>query len=137
MHKYIGTKTVFARPMTRGDYNDYRMWTVPADENPNDPGYLVEYADGGESNHPNHYGYISWSPKDVFERSYKIADTPGQRLQLELDELNEKLTKLQGFILSDKFLYLPSSTRDALIEQRNIMREYRLVLEKRLAKEYY
>ena len=68
---YEGTKRVHARPMTRGEYNAYRGWEVPADENPADDGYLVEYLDGGKSNHPNHAGYISWSPKDVFERSYK------------------------------------------------------------------
>lgn len=68
---YEGTKRVHARPMNRGEYNAYRSWTVPADENPDDPGYLVEYTDGGTANHPNHKGYISWSPKDVFERSYK------------------------------------------------------------------
>ena len=67
---YEGTKRVYARPMSRGDYNAYRSWTVPADENPDDPGYLVEYLDGGKSNHAAHAGYISWSPKDVFERAY-------------------------------------------------------------------
>ncbi len=67
---YEGTKRVYARPMTRGEYNAYRGWEVPADENPADDGYLVEYLDGGKSNHPDHAGYISWSPKDVFERAY-------------------------------------------------------------------
>lgn len=70
MRTYIGTKVVHATPMNRKDYNTYRGWQVPADENPQDEGYLVEYADGGKSNHPRHVGYISWSPKDVFERAY-------------------------------------------------------------------
>lgn len=68
---YYGTKRITATPMTRGEYNAYRGWTVPADEDPNDEGYLVEYTDGGRSNHPGHIGYISWSPKDVFEQSYR------------------------------------------------------------------
>ena len=67
---YEGTKRVHAHPMNRGEYNAYRGWEVPADENPADDGYLVEYLDGGKSNHPGHAGYISWSPKDVFERAY-------------------------------------------------------------------
>lgn len=70
MKTYIGTKVVHARLMNRKDYNAYRGWEVPADENPQDMGYLVEYVDGGKSNHPNHVGYISWSPWDVFERAY-------------------------------------------------------------------
>ena len=68
---YEGTKRVHAKPMNRGDYNSYRGWEVPADENPADEGYLVEYVDGGRGNDSRHAGYISWSPKDVFERSLR------------------------------------------------------------------
>lgn len=70
MKKYIGTKVLMAKPMTRQEYNDYRGWELPEDENGADDGYLVEYTDGGQANHPGHEGYISWSPKDVFERAY-------------------------------------------------------------------
>lgn len=68
---YEGTKRMHACPMTRGEYNAYRGWENPAGENPDDAGYLVEYVDGGKPNDPRHAGYISWSPADVFERSYK------------------------------------------------------------------
>jgi hypothetical protein len=71
MKKYEGTKRLFAQPMTRGEYNAYRGWTIPADENPADAGYLVEYEDGGKANDERHVGYISWSPADVFERTYQ------------------------------------------------------------------
>lgn len=70
MKRYIGTKTLCARPMTRGEYNAYRAWTTPEGEDPTVAGYLVEYVDGGKPNDPRHAGYISWSPADVFERSY-------------------------------------------------------------------
>ena len=60
MKKYIGTKLVKAKPMTRGEYNTYRGWQIPENENPKDKGYLVEYSDY----------YITWSPKEVFERAY-------------------------------------------------------------------
>lgn len=71
MKHYVGTKLVKARPMTRGEYNALRGWEVPGDEDPADAGYLVEYVDGGRANHPEFKGYISWSPADVFERTYK------------------------------------------------------------------
>lgn len=71
METYLGVKLIQARPMSRGDYNTYRGWVVPADENPDDEGFLVEYMDGGKSNHPGHTGYISWSPADVFRRAYR------------------------------------------------------------------
>jgi hypothetical protein len=70
---YIGHKAILATPMSRQDYNDYRGWELPADEDGADEGYLVEYIDGGESNHPDHKGYISWSPRAVFERSYRAS----------------------------------------------------------------
>lgn len=71
MQKYIGTKTINAQPMSRQEYNDLRGWTIPADENPADEGYLVEYIDGGQANHPDYAGYIIWFPKEVFERAYR------------------------------------------------------------------
>ena len=71
MKSFIGTKMILARPMGRGEYNTYRGWECPADENPEDEGFLVEYVDGGRANHPDHAGYISWSPNDVFERAYR------------------------------------------------------------------
>ena len=70
---YIGFKAILATAMTRQEYNDYRGWVLPADEAhlANDEGYLVEYLDGGVANHPKHKGYISWSPKAVFDQAYK------------------------------------------------------------------
>lgn len=67
---YVGTKVVHAFPMTRLEYNKLRGWELPADENGDDEGFIVEYADGGKANTPGFKGYISWSPKDVFERAY-------------------------------------------------------------------
>lgn len=70
MKLYIGTKAIMATPMKRLDYNNYRGWTLPADENGSDEGFLVEYRNS-ESNHPDHDGYISWSPSKIFHQSYK------------------------------------------------------------------
>ena len=75
MKPYIGTKLINAIDMTRAAYNILRGWELPADENGDDAGYLVEYVDGGQANHPNFKGYISWSPKDVFERAYKPLES--------------------------------------------------------------
>ena len=71
MNRYLGTKLINAKPMNRAEYNALRRWAVPADENPDDAGYLVEYIDGGKANHPDFAGYISWSPADVFDRAYR------------------------------------------------------------------
>lgn len=70
--KFIGTKVVLAKPMTLGEYNKYRGWPMPDDEDPSKNGYLVEYTDGGQSNHPGHVGYISWTPADTFDKAYRL-----------------------------------------------------------------
>jgi hypothetical protein len=74
MKRYIGTKLINAKPMTRQAYNDFRGWTLPADENGADEGYLVEYVDGGKGNTDHYAGYVSWSPADVFDRAYRPCD---------------------------------------------------------------
>lgn len=103
MKLYIGTKRLKATPMTLGEYNLKRGWTIPADENPNKEGYFVQYSDD----------YVSWSPKDVFEESYVVEkghlfeyefpEPHQQRVSSEAKELADKITKLTDFINSNPF----------------------------------
>jgi len=58
---------------TKGDYQ------------PENEGYLVEYQDGGKPNHPDFAGYISWSPKDVFEKAYR--PTAGMNFGMALEAI--------------------------------------------------
>ncbi len=60
MPAYIGTKVVCAVPMDEVTFLK-RYKNEPDNNNETRAGYLVEYEDG----------YKSWSPKDVFERSYR------------------------------------------------------------------
>lgn len=71
MQQFIGTKVINAKPMNRLEYNQFRGWDLPADEDGSDNGFLVEYVDGGKGNTPEYTGYVSWSPDDVFYRAYK------------------------------------------------------------------
>ena len=63
MQKYLGVKFVEAKPMSLGDYNNHRGWTIPANEDPYAHGYLVRYPDG----------YESWCPKGQFEAANRIT----------------------------------------------------------------
>ena len=76
MKTFIGTKIIKATPMNRQRYNDYRGWELPADEAhlADEGGYLVEYQDSDHQNHPDHAGYISWSPAKVFNDAYRRTD---------------------------------------------------------------
>ena len=69
--RYVCNKEVLARPMTRLAYNLLRGWQLPANENGDDEGFLIEELDGAPANHPDFAGYLSWTPKPMFERSYK------------------------------------------------------------------
>lgn len=69
--QFYGTKRIAAKPMTRLEYNKFRGWELPGDENGADEGYLVEYQDGGKPNVEGYAGYVSWSPKEQFEKAYQ------------------------------------------------------------------
>lgn len=134
MKLYTCHKQVKARPMTRGDYNDLRCWSIPADENPADEGYLVEYLDGGKPNVPGFAGYISWSPKDVFDKGYMPASTTFQeRVIAEKADLDAKLERLVAFRPTDAFIKLDPEMQELLQAQIAAMTDYSNVLTERVA----
>lgn len=92
MNLFIGTKMIEAKPMTREEYNIFRhgFFTPEGDEKPNDEGYKVKYDNN----------YISWSPKDVFDKAYKKLNI---EIGLELETLEQDLiTNDYTFIEHDK-----------------------------------
>lgn len=110
MQQYIGVKLINAQPMNRADYNTLRGWQLPADENGADQGFLVEYLDGGKANHPHFEGYISWSPKEVFERAYGLVTGMTFGLALEAVKRGERVSRA-GWNDKGMFLFLvPGST---------------------------
>ena len=134
---YIGTKVIKATPMTRLEYNNLRGWDLPADERGDDTGYLVEYMDGGQANHPDYAGYISWSPSAVFTAAYTPTqgeyptDAPEflQRLWIELQQLNHRIRQLDGFInKSPIFSALTDLQQSLLALQFNTMIQYEQII---------
>ena len=110
MKTFIGTKLVKAHPMNRLEYNEYRGWELPSNENGSDPGFLVEYTDGGASNDSRHVGYISWSPAEVFHKAYRQVDGLTFGLALEALKLGNKVARA-GWNGKGMFLFLvPCST---------------------------
>ena len=95
MKKYIGTKIIHAQPMTRGAYNEYRGWPIPAEQNSKDDGYLVRYPDG----------YESWSPKAVFEDAYWQTDAMNFGLALEAAKNGERVAR-KGWNGKDMYIFL-------------------------------
>jgi hypothetical protein len=149
MKKYTGVKEILATPVNRKEYNDYRGWELPADENGDDDGFLVEYVQSETSpnvNHPAHAGYISWSPKDVFEESYISTDVlinktkafgeyepHQQRVLDELKDLTKKSFDLSNFIKTEFFTErLDSEEQQRLKQQLIVMQTYESILIKRI-----
>ena len=127
MKKYIGTKQIEAEPMTRGDaWGKHLLREKPSTENFDDEGYHVRYEDG----------YESWSPKDTFEKAYKIADTFLDRLHIEMRDLYEKMDKLSPFIESGKIdeIVTDKYQNHLLRLQHRIMSRYINVLECRIGR---
>lgn len=93
MTQHIGVKLINAFPMTRQAYNDFRGWQLPAGENGEDEGYLVEYLDGGKPNTDRFDGYVSWSPKEVFEKAYRPVSGLSFGLAIEALKLGNKVAR--------------------------------------------
>lgn len=79
---YIGTKLLKAEPCTRAEYCKYREWDVPADENGEDTGMIVQYADG----------YVSWTPTPQFEEAYVVV--PDYAAERVLNTVREQTAEL-------------------------------------------
>lgn len=140
MKQYIGTKIVKAEPMTRGDYNNYRGWQIPADEDPTDEGYLMEYENGHEQ----------WLPKEMFEADYieyhknklpatavgMISTDYKERFKAEYAQLVIRYEGLKGMLKKwdDGTLeFEPTCPRSIYNMQIKAMSEYIAVLEARAA----
>lgn len=93
MKLHIGVKLINAKPMTRAEYNAYRGWQLPENEDGADKGFLVEYLDGGKANTPDHAGYVSWSPEDVFQKAYRPCDAMTFGLAIEALKLGKRVAR--------------------------------------------
>lgn len=126
MKKYIGTKQIEAEPMTMGEA--YRRGLlhagrVPSESEKSKAGYYVKYDNG----------YESWSPADVFEKAYKLADTYLDRLRIERDELHGRYVKAKNYLsspLAEK--QLTPREKGSLAAQVEFMRQYLLCVEERI-----
>ena len=126
MKKYIGTKQIEAEPMTMGEA--YRrgllhVGRVPSESEKSKEGYYVRYENG----------YESWSPADVFEQSYRVADTFLDRLRIERDELHDRYVKAKNYLsspLAEK--QLTPREKGSLAAQVEFMRQYLLCVEERI-----
>ena len=125
LKQYTGTKTVKARPMTMGEAYECKLLKEgvrPSKCETDKAGYLVEYGDG----------YMSWSPKDVFDAAYKPSETFLERLENECNEIDARSDKVKDFIGSDRFDNLSPIAKLLLVAQCATQREYIYLLVDRI-----
>lgn len=125
LKQYTGTKTVKARPMTMGEAYERKLLkngVRPSECETDKAGYLVEYGDG----------YLSWSPKDVFEVAYKPSETFLEHLENECNEIDARSDKVKDFIGSDRFDKLSPIAKLLLMAQNATQREYIFLLVDRI-----
>ena len=136
MQTYIGTKVVNAKPMNRADYNTLRGWELPADEDGTDEGYLVEYTDKLDGQVEGFAGYISWSPADVFDRAYrgKGGYDWKDRVRAEYAQLKSRFDKLEDAFTKGAFKDLDDDTVSLLVQQKQHMMAYKIILEHRISR---
>ena len=111
--------------MTRLEYNQFRGWTLPADEDGEDEGFLVNFG-----------FHTAWWPKDVVDKHF-VALPPApphqQRVHAEALELRERAQKLKAFIGSDLFTSLVPDEQLRLTRQYNLQCQLLQVLDERIA----
>jgi len=112
MEKYIGTKVVNAKPMSRLCYVESRGWKLPNDENGDDEGFLIESIDAGRANTEEYEGYVSWSPRDIFEKEYRQATGMTFGDAIEALKAGEKVAR-KGWNGLNMYLYFkPEGTKE-------------------------
>lgn len=126
MKKYIGTKEVMAEPMLKS-VAVANGWARTSNDKVDLPGYHVQY------NNPDGTTYDSWSPKDVFEKSYKCAETYVNRLYIELEDVESRHKKLAAFLESEYFKRIKQEgTKFLLTLQSMVMTQYSCILSQRI-----
>lgn len=89
MNQYIGTKNIEAEPAYRcmDGSGNVVITTRPGEAFPNYPsvedGYRVRYPDG----------YVSWSPKEIFEKAYRRTDNMSFGLAIEAAKMGKKIQR--------------------------------------------
>lgn len=83
MNKYIELKIVEAESMNLGEYNKFKGWQIPDDEDPNTEGYLVVCSDE----------YKTWCPKEQFEKNNRTVENMSFSHALELLKKGFKISR--------------------------------------------
>lgn len=111
--QYTGAKTIKAVPLNRKAAEAHLRRILKDDMN-DEPGYLVEYEDG----------YQSWLPAATFEKAHRMSGTSLQCLQIETDDLRDRIKKISDFQLTPEYQDMTPKESFMLNRQRDVMLLY-------------
>lgn len=116
MQQYTGTKVVDACEMSRKQAEEVigRKMRADSDEIDDECGYLVVYPDG----------YKSWSPKKVFEATYRVSENHIDRMKIEEEDLKKRYLAGRDFTFTQKFRDLTGKQQGLLLKKLNLMEGY-------------
>lgn len=138
MEKYIGVKLVEAEPMTQGEAADKGFY----------PRKITDRSAEGYHVHYTNNDYDSWSPKAVFEDSYRkldgLVDTAlgmvspdyKERFKAEYKQLKVRFDRLEAMCEAwdkNELRFNPTCSRETYDKQLSAMKDYLLILEERAA----
>lgn len=118
MKHYIGTKQVMAEPMNEQAAVSKGFARKNTDGHEWRDGYHIQYTN------PDGSTYDSWSPRQVFEQSYRQSETFLDRMHIEYDELDNRTQRLEDFVKTDKFYHLSAIQQGRLMRQLSAMQQY-------------
>ena len=121
MEKFVGTKVITAQPMNRLEYNEYRGWKLPVDEQhlADEAGMLVEYEDTEHPNVKGHAGYVSWSPLKVFAKAYQANGCLSFGAAIEMLKRGHKVSR-SGWNGEGMWLVLMPSTENVMPNKESV-----------------
>jgi len=103
MKKYLGVKLIEAEPISKEE-----MYKIGDSENgviPKTPGYKVVYPDG----------YVSWSPKEVFEKAYmEVSPNPNLKSDVSISQkmVDNSIVDYDVFTKKDKITIVVATLRN-------------------------
>lgn len=110
MKRYIGTKIIHAEKMDHFSFLKSKGKVIPNHENMD--GYKVKYSDD----------YESWSPKNVFEESYRPTCAMNFGLAIEALKKGKKVSR-SGWNGKHMYIYLQDGTKNVKQARNNHLEE--------------
>ncbi len=83
MDNFIGVKMVGGKAMTLGEYNEYKGWDIPKDQDPATKGMLVKYSDD----------YVSWCPEEFFRKQNVLV--VGDKNKIHPEDVENMISKIE------------------------------------------